>query len=39
MRDFGMTPVMPAFAGHVPDTFKKVHPYANVTKSSRWNKF
>jgi len=39
MLDFGMIPALPAFAGHVPDAFKTVHPSANVTKSSRWAGF
>jgi len=34
MIDFGMKPVLPAFAGHVPDKFKEVYPQANITKSA-----
>lgn len=39
MRSFGMTPVLPAFAGHVPDAIKRVFPEANVTQLGDWNKF
>ncbi len=39
MRDFNMFPVLPAFAGHVPDALRKLYPNANITKSSNWNGF
>ena len=39
MIDFGMQPVLPAFAGHIPDAFKQVYPTANITKSARWDGF
>ncbi|XP_059478399.1 alpha-N-acetylglucosaminidase isoform X2 [Neocloeon triangulifer] len=39
MRDFGMTPVLPAFAGFVPRAIARVFPSANVTKMTRWNNF
>jgi alpha-N-acetylglucosaminidase len=31
-RQFGMNPVLPAFAGHVPGAITRVYPSANVTK-------
>nr|XP_034181027.1 alpha-N-acetylglucosaminidase [Osmia lignaria] len=39
MRSLGMTPVLPAFAGHVPRAFPRLFPKANVTKLSSWNQF
>ena len=36
MRDLGMTPVLSAFAGHVPEAFVKAVPSANVSRSSDW---
>lgn len=39
MRNFGMTPVLPAFAGHVPAALKKVFPNATITESADWNNF
>lgn len=30
-RSFGMTPVLPAFAGHIPKAIKEQHPEANIT--------
>ena len=39
MRTFGMTPVLPAFAGHVPDGLTRVYPKANVTRLGSWNHF
>ena len=39
MVDFGMIPILPAFAGHVPDAFATVYPEANLTRSARWNHF
>lgn len=38
-RSFGMTPVLPAFAGHVPKTFGQYFPKANLSKSADWNSF
>ncbi len=34
-RELGMTPVLPAFSGHVPPTFKKVFPDAKL-KEVQW---
>nr|XP_033332783.1 alpha-N-acetylglucosaminidase [Megalopta genalis] len=39
MRDLGIIPVLPAFAGHVPRAFKRLFPEANMTKSGVWNRF
>lgn len=30
MRELGMTPIVPAFSGHVPDGFKRVYPDART---------
>ena len=38
MRNLGMTPVLPAFAGHVPKALVQKYPQVNVTKQS-WNHF
>ncbi|XP_065341007.1 alpha-N-acetylglucosaminidase [Cloeon dipterum] len=39
MRAFGMTPVLPAFAGFVPKAITRLFPSANLTSMSRWNNF
>ncbi|KJE88736.1 lysosomal alpha-N-acetyl glucosaminidase [Capsaspora owczarzaki ATCC 30864] len=39
MRTFGMTPVLPSFAGHVPSALAQHFPNANITQSSDWNNF
>ena len=39
MRELGIIPVLPAFAGQVPRDFTRVFPNANVTKVKQWNKF
>ncbi|XP_043516169.1 alpha-N-acetylglucosaminidase, partial [Frieseomelitta varia] len=39
MRELGIIPVLPAFAGHVPRAFPRLFPNANVTKSTAWNQF
>lgn len=36
MRAYGMVPVLPGFAGHVPDALRRVYPAANITASSDW---
>jgi alpha-N-acetylglucosaminidase len=33
------TPVLPAFAGHVPDAITRVFPKANITTSAEWAGF
>ncbi len=37
-RSLGMTPVLPAFTGHVPPSFKDKFPAANV-KTTKWSDF
>ncbi|KAK2582551.1 hypothetical protein KPH14_004842 [Odynerus spinipes] len=39
MRELGIIPVAPAFAGHVPRAFARLFPNANMTKIDSWNKF
>lgn len=39
MRELGIVPVLPAFAGHVPRAFSRLFPNANMTKIDPWNKF
>ena len=36
MREFGMIPAVPAFAGHVPKEMKLKFPKANISRSSNW---
>lgn len=38
-RELGMTPVLPAFAGHVPAALAKHYPGANITEHSVWGEF
>lgn len=39
MRNFGMYPVLPGFAGHVPRAIKRIYPNAKVTLAQKWNSF
>ena len=39
MRAFGMTPVFPGFAGHVPEGLTRVFPKANVSRLGTWGHF
>ncbi|KAF5280152.1 hypothetical protein FQA39_LY18128 [Lamprigera yunnana] len=39
MRSFGILPILPAFAGHVPVAFKRLFPNAKLTSTPTWNKF
>ncbi|XP_021095728.1 alpha-N-acetylglucosaminidase isoform X2 [Heterocephalus glaber] len=39
MRALGMTPVLPAFAGHVPKAVTRVFPQVNVTQLGSWGHF
>ncbi|XP_064127129.1 alpha-N-acetylglucosaminidase isoform X5 [Loxodonta africana] len=39
MRSFGMIPVLPAFAGHVPKAVTRVFPQVNVTQMGSWGHF
>ena len=38
MRNLGMTPVLPAFAGHIPKSLVQKYPDANFTRLA-WNGF
>lgn len=38
-RELGMTPVLPAFAGHVPAALAKHFPTADITEHSVWGEF
>lgn len=38
-RSFGMTPVLPAFSGHVPQELKEIFPEAEITRVSYWGGF
>lgn len=38
-REFCMTPVLPAFAGHVPAQLKRVFPEAKISLMSSWGGF
>lgn len=38
-RELGMTPVLPAFAGHVPKELKEIYPDAEITRVSFWGGF
>ena len=38
-RELNMTPVLPAFSGHVPYELKKIYPDAKINKLSQWGGF
>ena len=38
-REFDMTPVLPAFAGHVPAELKTIYPNAKIYQMSQWGGF
>ncbi len=38
-RELDMTPVLPAFAGHVPGTLKAIYPDAKISKLGFWGGF
>ena len=38
-REFGMAPVLPAFAGHVPEQLREVRPAAKITNLKPWEGF
>lgn len=38
-RELGMRPVLPAFAGHVPEALKRVFPDAKISRMSSWGGF
>ena len=39
MRAFGMTPVLPAFAGFVPNAIRHKYPDAAITRLGNWGAF
>lgn len=39
MRNFGMYPVVPGFAGHVPNSLKRTLPNAKINRLTNWNNF
>ena len=39
IRDFGMINILPGFAGHVPQGFKRVYPSAKLTRNTQWGRF
>jgi alpha-N-acetylglucosaminidase len=38
-RELNMTPVLPAFSGHVPYELKQIYPQAKISKLSQWGGF
>ncbi|KRZ96154.1 Alpha-N-acetylglucosaminidase [Trichinella sp. T8] len=36
MVEFGMLPILPTFAGHVPDGFRRIFPTANLLSAKCW---
>ncbi len=38
-REFDMTPILPAFAGHVPAELKNIYPNAKIYQMSKWGGF
>jgi alpha-N-acetylglucosaminidase len=38
-RELNMTPVLPAFSGHVPYELKRIYPDAKISKLSQWGGF
>jgi alpha-N-acetylglucosaminidase len=39
MRSLGMTPILPAFSGNVPESLTKIFPNATIIRHPSWNKF
>lgn len=39
MRNLSMLPIIPAFAGFIPDGITKLYPQAKTYKLPSWNKF
>ncbi|XP_045159526.2 alpha-N-acetylglucosaminidase-like isoform X2 [Mercenaria mercenaria] len=39
MRELGMTPVLPAFAGHVPKAITRLYPKVKVSQLDNWGRF
>lgn len=38
-RELNMKPILPAFAGHVPEALIKVHPESKISKMTMWGGF
>jgi alpha-N-acetylglucosaminidase len=38
-RELNMRPVLPAFAGHVPQELKRIYPDARISKLTKWGGF
>lgn len=38
-RELNMKPVLPAFAGHVPQALTKIYPHAKINRMSSWGGF
>lgn len=38
-RELGMSPVLPAFAGHVPEALKELYPKAKISQLHQWGGF
>jgi alpha-N-acetylglucosaminidase len=36
-RDLGMTPILQAFTGHVPESIKEIYPKARLHKTGNWS--
>ncbi|OQR94297.1 alpha-N-acetylglucosaminidase (NAGLU) [Achlya hypogyna] len=39
MREYGMLPALPAFAGHIPEEIASVYANATITRSPNWGNF
>jgi alpha-N-acetylglucosaminidase len=39
MRSFGMIPVLPTFAGHIPKALMRIFPNASISILSHWGHF
>lgn len=39
MRELGIIPILPAFAGHVPRAFSRIFPNSSFIKINCWNDF
>lgn len=39
MNNFGMYPVVPGFAGHVPRNLSRILPEAKIDRLTDWNQF
>ncbi|KAN0029588.1 hypothetical protein ACTA71_007719 [Dictyostelium dimigraforme] len=39
MRQYGMKPVLPGFAGHIPGAIQQLYPQANISVLSTWCNF